>query len=255
MGKVILFLRVSTKEQQLERQEDELRRMALADGHEETDFIVIAYKESAIKLSENEREGLNELKRVIEQENVDTLYITELSRLSRRPDTLFALRDLLFDKKIQLRCQNPDFSLLNKDRTKYDGHAILVFSIFGALAEQEMVEKKERFSTGKRRKAAEGKYVGGAIPFGYRIDKDRDKLIVRDDEKAEIVKLIFDLYEKGFSQQKIVVEMRSRGFNLTLSKVNSILNNQSYTGESIRGKNASKVVISIHRHPHRKISI
>ena len=153
MGRICLFVRVSTLGQQLESQEESLRRAALADGYNEADFIVIGKKESAIKLSEEEREGLNELKSLIETEELDCIYIAELSRLSRRPQILYSIRELLLHHKIQLKCLHPQFSLLTDDRTKYDATANIIFSLFGALAEQEMLEKKERFARGKRQKA------------------------------------------------------------------------------------------------------
>jgi DNA invertase Pin-like site-specific DNA recombinase len=231
MGCVILFVRVSTAGQRLESQEDLLRKAALADGYKESDFIIIGKKESAIKLSEEEREGLNELKSVLEKEAIDCIYIAELSRLSRQPKILYSIRELLFQKRIQLKCLNPQFSLLTEDRSKYDSTANIIFSLFGVMAEQEMIEKKERFARGKQRKALEGKYNGGAIPFGYCVDKEQDNLIVINDKEAEIVRLIFDLYEAGFSQPKLAKEMRERGFHhVTISMINNILNNPSYCG-------------------------
>ena len=240
MGRICLFLRVSTLGQQLESQEDLLRRAALADGYNEEDFIVIGKKESAIKLSEEEREGLNELKSVIDTEEIDCVYIAELSRLSRRPQILYSIREYLLQHKIQLKCLHPQFTLLTEDRSKYDATANIVFSLFGALAEQEMLEKKERFARGKRRKAEEGKYNGGAIPFGYRIDKDRDNLIVIDEEDSKIVKEIFDKYEKGFSQPKLAKEMEETGHKyVTISLINNVLNNESYCGVKRKSVNAS----------------
>jgi len=240
MGRIILFVRVSTIGQQLESQEDSLKRAALADGYNETDFIIIGKKESAIKLSEEEREGLNELKSIIEKEIIDCIYIAELSRLSRQPKILYSIRDLLFQKKIQLKCLHPQFSLLSEDRTKYDPTANIIFSLFGALAEQEMIEKKERFARGKQRKAQERKYNGGAIPYGYRVDKERDNLIVVNEDEAKIVRLIFDLYEAGFSQPKLAREMRKRGYNhVTISMINNILNNASYCGIKKKSVGAS----------------
>ena len=240
MGRIVLFVRVSTLGQQLESQEDSLRRAALADGHSESDFIIIGNKESAIKLSEEEREGLNELKRVIESEVVSCIYISELSRLSRRPQILYSIREQLLQKRIQLKCLHPQFTLLTEDRTKYDATANIIFSLFGALAEQEMLEKKERFARGKRRKADEGKYNGGAIPFGYRIDAAQDNLIVVDDEDSKIVKMIFDMYESGFSQPKLAREMAETGHaDVTISMINNILNNESYCGVKRKSKMAS----------------
>lgn len=85
---------------------------------------------------------------------------------------LYSIRDQLLDARVQLKCLNPAFTLLNSERTGFDNTASLIFSLFGAMAEQEMIEKKERFRRGKRRLAEEGRYNGGNIPFGYRIDKE-----------------------------------------------------------------------------------
>ncbi len=231
MPKVILFVRVSTESQHLESQEDALRRAALYDGHKEEDIIVIGKKESAIKLDEEEREGLQELYHIIDNQDVDCIYIHELSRLSRRPPILYSVREKLLNSHVQLKCVNPSFTLLTPDKMRYDATANIVFSLFGAMAEQEMIEKKERFRRGKRRKAEEGKYNGGNIPFGYKKDPEHDNLIVVDEEQARLVRLCYDLYEKGYSQPKLAKEMEERGHSeLKISLINHILNNISYTG-------------------------
>ena len=67
MGKAILFIRVSTEQQHLESQEDTLKRAAVADGYREEDFIIIGKKESAIKLDEDNRQGLQELKKQLSE--------------------------------------------------------------------------------------------------------------------------------------------------------------------------------------------
>ena len=231
MPKTVLFVRVSTESQHLESQEDALRRAALGDGCKEEDIIVIGKKESAIKLDEAEREGLQELYDVIEHNDVSCVYIHELSRLSRRPPILYAVREKLMKAHVQLKCINPYFTLLTPDRQRYDATANIVFSLFGAMAEQEMIEKKERFKRGKRRKAEEGKYNGGAIPFGYKKDPEQDNKIIIDDDEAALVRLCFDLYEHGYSQPKLARELQERGYTqMKLSLINHILNNISYTG-------------------------
>ena len=120
--KVVLFVRVSTENQELESQIEALKQSAYIDGYSDDDLIVIAKKESGVKLKEAEREGLNELKRVIERNEIDGVYLFELSRLSRDPVTLYSLRDHIFkEKQIQLKCLKPSFSLLEEpDRTKFD---------------------------------------------------------------------------------------------------------------------------------------
>jgi len=238
MGKVILFLRVSSQQQQLESQELIARRMAHSDGYSDADILPpIKYKESASKLDEKNRKGLQELYKIIEDRNdIVALYVTELSRLSRIPNVLYSIRDFLLDKKIQLVCGEPSFHLLNRNK-KIDKMAILVFAIFGAFAEQEIIEKKERFARGKEQKALEGKYVGGNIPFGYKVGENKKIEIDYLDEKgdicgdAKIVQLIFSLYEEGFSQPKLSKELTRRGYDLVpIGLINRILANESYTG-------------------------
>lgn len=241
MSKAVIFVRVSTDKQHLESQESTLRTSAVADGFDESDIIYIGKKESGYKLDEDERQGLEELYKHIAKGDVDTVYIWELSRLSRKPKILYSVRDKLFEHKIQLKCLNPQFTLLDSDRTKYDNTANIIFSLFGALAEQEVIEKKERFRRGKKRLAEEGRYNGGAIPFGYRVDRERGNLIVVNEEEAAIVRELFNLYEKeGYSSTKIAKEFYARGYKqMTISYVNKILTNVHLTGIKVKSKNAS----------------
>lgn len=240
MGKAVIFVRVSTLKQNLESQEADLRKCAIFDGFNESDIIYIGKKESGYKLEEDEREGLEELHNLIEQEDIDTVYIWEISRLSRKPKILYSISDKLLENKIQLKCLNPQFTLLDSERSKYDNTANIIFSLFGAMAYQEVVEKKERFARGKKRLAEEGRYNGGAIPFGYKIDKERGNLIVINEEEAEVVREIYTMYENGFSQANIAKEFYARNQKrYTISFVHQILTNRLLTGVKQKGKSAS----------------
>ena len=255
MKKAVLFVRVSTEKQTLESQIEALKRTAFIDGYSDSDLIVIAKKESGVKLKESEREGLNELKSVIIENDVDCVYIFELSRLSRDPMTLYSVRDKIFkDNKVQLKCLKPTFSLLEEpERTKFDAMGSLVFSIFGCFAEQEVVEKKERFHRGKAQKAIEGKYSGGTVPYGYEIDANKDNLLVINHDEADIIHTIFDLYEAGYSLSRISHELRERGLkyqNYVNKKrspekdfgiwfVHQILTAELLTGRKTKGATAS----------------
>ena len=255
MKKAVLFVRVSTEKQTLESQIEALKRSAAVDGYGDSDIIVIAKKESGVKLKEAEREGLNELKAVIEKNDVDCVYIFELSRLSRDPMTLYSVRDNIFrNNKVQLKCLKPSFTLLEEpDRTKFDTMGSLVFSIFGCFAEQEVVEKRERFHRGKGQKALEGKYSGGVIPYGYTIDANRNNLIIINHDEADIIHTIFDMYEAGYSLARVAQELRERGLkyrnfhnkkrspekNFDIWFVHQVLTSELLTGRKLKGQNAS----------------
>jgi DNA invertase Pin-like site-specific DNA recombinase len=53
----------------------------------------------------------------------------------------------------------------------------------------------DRVTAGIERRAKEGRWPTGRLPFGYR--RDEQKRVVPDERTAPIVKRIFDLYSRG----------------------------------------------------------
>lgn len=249
MNKAVLFIRVSTEQQTTDSQREALTHYAMADGYALDNIIYIEKKESGFKLDEAEREGIAELYQAMEDSEVSDVYIWELSRLSRRPKDLYSIREKFLERKVQLHCQEPAFCLLNKERDGYDSNANILFSLFGAMAEQEVIEKKARFARGKKRLAEQGRYNGGAIPYGYKVDASRDNLIVIDEEdEAPIVREIYNMYEHGKSQPAIAKELFERGVKgraarktkaFTISLVHQILTNELLTGKKHLNKGSS----------------
>ena len=136
MQKVILLSRVSTGLQDLEQQTESLIKYAKAIGYTEQDFIIIEDKESAVKLAEEERNGLNKLKESIEHNPVRDVIVYELSRIARVPKILYSIRDYLIERNIQLHVLNPQFKLLKQDGT-IDESANVIFSLFCYSGSQE----------------------------------------------------------------------------------------------------------------------
>ena len=67
MANVIILLRVSTVQQDYEQQKNDLVAWSKHLGYE--DYILIEDKESAVKLKEEERLGLNKLKEIISNDS------------------------------------------------------------------------------------------------------------------------------------------------------------------------------------------
>jgi len=234
--KCILLVRVSTEKQSFEAQEKELFDLALQDGYTEEQITPIAIKESGIKLKEEERLGLQRMYDYIGTGEYDCVYAWEISRIARTKKVLFSVQDRLVKNHIQLIIKNPFVKLL-KDNGEIDEGAEMIFTLFAQLTEAEMRNKKDRFSRGKRQKAAEGKYAGANLPFGYKVDYDNDKKIVVDEERAEIVRMTYNLYEEGFSQTRIPIELEKRGYpRISIPVVSHVLKNESYTGKESEEK-------------------
>lgn len=230
MKKCILFSRVSTLRQDLDQQTNELIDEAKRMGYGE--FVTIEDKESAISLDEYERHGLNELKRYVNTGLYDTVICYEISRISRRPKVLYSIRDYLIERHVQLVILKPYMRLLDNDG-KMNQTASIMFSLFSSLSESEMMIKKERMMRGKKIKKEMGYFIGGACPYGYRIENKRAFIV---ESEAEIVREIYkrtvddsvpqvskDVYELGLFPDLTKRECYGR--------VSNILRNCRYNGD------------------------
>lgn len=225
MGKCILLVRVSTERQSFDAQEQELFQLALSDGYAESDIIPICEKESGIKLKEEERKGLNAMKELIESDStINCVYAWEISRIARKKKILFSILDYLTDRKIQLIIKDPYLKLLLPSG-EIDQNAEMVFTLFAQMAESEMRNKAARFKRAKDEMIKNYQYRGGWLPLGYKVENG---YIVIDEDKAAIVRLIFNLYVEGVSTYKMSKELESRGFEMRLTTIRHILANKNY---------------------------
>lgn len=234
MNKCILLSRVSTQQQTLEQQTNELLRFAKSHGYNKENIIIIEDKESAIKLDEEHRKGLIKMKeRIAADSTINCVICYEISRISRQQTILFSIRDYLKERKIQLIILKPYMELLD-DKGEITPTANIAFSLFSTISENEMMLKTERLQRGRRQKKSEGKYGGGKILLGYKIGED-EKIMV-DEEKAKIIKKIFSMYEEGYSGGTIAREMLDRGWidskntSAALILINRTLRNERYIG-------------------------
>lgn len=251
MAKCILLVRVSTesKKQQesIKEQEKEIYDLAISDGYKEEDIIPICTQESGLKRfyaktedEKNEieikRQGLQLMENIIKNDaTINCVYAWEISRISRREKVLYDELEFLTDRKIQLIIKSPYIKLLLPNG-EIDVNAKMAFAIFATLAASEMTNKLARFKRTKEAKRAEGKFVGGFIPFGYSVDKETKKFIINEEE-AEIVKFIFNEYLNGkYSVYGLADELQARGIidydkrGSAKTFVSIVLHNYAYAG-------------------------
>lgn len=244
-NKAILLGRVSTEGQDLDQQTVKLYEAAKRDGYTEDNIFCIAVKESGISLAESEREGIAEMKKLIEGgEPIDCIYIYEVTRLARRGDVNFNVKQYLVDRKIQLVCLKPEFRLLSSDG-EVNQMANVAFGMLAVFAEQEMYNAKDRMNRGKQAAKERGQFVGGRLRYGYRLNKY--KRFDTYEPEAAIVREVFDMMCSGLhSYNSIAREMVERGedgfkdLKQAFKKVQNILKGEAYCGgqvESEKGYN------------------
>ena len=209
-NKAIILSRVSSNHQTLEQQTEAVLKEVRKDGYTDDNIIIIEDKESAIKLSEEERNGLNRMKEYINNDpSINVVYLFEISRLSRNQTMLFSLRDYFIKRNIQLITLKPYMKLLDDDG-KMSLTASMMFTFFSVFAENEMVQKKERMMRGRKHNVSIGKIGGGFPPYGYSVNKE--KYYIVDPIASKIVERFYLRYSKGdISIADIAKEFKEEG--------------------------------------------
>ena len=189
--KAVIFARVSTEAQDYTEQVNRMTAVAMVDGYKKDNLIVISNKESAIKLAEDEREGLQQLQQAIAADSsINAVYVFEISRLGRRMDVISSVVQWLTDSHIQLVCDTPNVRLFERDGSVSFGGQMMIY-LMGVMAAQEMKIKKERFANGKKRNKELGLYCGERLAFGFTVVNKRE---VVNEAEAEVIRTAYQMY-------------------------------------------------------------
>ena len=188
------YARVSTGEQSLDRQKDELTAAGAEMVYEE----VGSGKKGAV------RPQWDELLRSLRQG--DTLVVTELSRLGRSTSQLSQLADDLFEREISLRILN-----LGIDTGTPSGR--LIYQIIAAVAEMERELLIERTNSGLAASRARGRKGGRKREFSpAAVRRAQERYDQGDLSVTEIARLA------GVSRQTLYRYLNVAG-NRTLTEV------------------------------------
>ena len=167
MVKTVIFARVSTGLQEYDRQVNELTALANTIGWSVE--AVFAEKISGAK-SNKERTELLNMVNYVENNHIDKVLVTELSRLGR--DTLQVLEviEMLNKKEISLYIQNYAIETLTKEG-KVNAMSQFLITILAEVARMERKTIRERVASGYQNFRNNGGKVGRKT--GYRkSDKD-----------------------------------------------------------------------------------
>ena len=111
---------------------------------------------------------------------------------------------------------------------------IILESVLEGMAEYYSANLSQNVLRGMRQRAELGKYVGGTVPLGYKIDKDKNYII--DEDTACIVRRIYDMYAEGHTVNEICKDLNQSGYksstgkSFTYHSLNRILTNAKYVG-------------------------
>lgn len=205
--RAVAYVRVSTDMQvdgySLDAQKASIERYARAHDIE----IVKVYKdEGRSGKSIAGREDFISMLNDIESGAVTVNYIIvyKLSRFGRNSaDVLNSLQ--------QIQLHNVNLICADEGLNSAHAYSKMMLTVLSAVAEVERDNIVEQTMSGRRQKAAEGKWNGGFPPYGYSINAD-DILEINEDE-APAVRVIYEKYLEGTGFNGIAKYLNRQGYN------------------------------------------
>jgi len=203
--KIALYLRVSTDVQDFNRQKSDLTAKVLKEGNEVT--CIFSDKISGFK-KDKDRPELNRLLQLTKHD-VDAIYITELSRLSRNPTYLRVLLDEFNEKGINVYSLVQNLNSLNSEG-KPEFTTDMMISMLSQYSAYEVKLKDQRIKSGKKESVLiKGNSYTPKPAYGYM--KVEKKLTIQPIE-AEIVKGIFNKFSEGATLKELIQYMNLNNF-------------------------------------------
>ena len=254
MKKCICFVRVSTSQQDLEAQKNEVYQAALSDGYKKEEIEVVEGKESAIKLKEEKRETLNEMKEIIENNpSIEAVYVYAIDRIARKVSVVLSVKEELDKNEINLVFLHPHkMKTLEKtsEGFKEDPTTFMLLTFLAYYAETEMKMKIDRFKTKKNELRLAGKVSEGKPLFGYL--KDKDDFVVIDESVSPYIKQAFEDYiSKDISldsiyQKFVSLNLLKLGKNSRTGtrRISDLFHNLKYSGRTEKGKTKYPAIVS-----------
>lgn len=239
--KIIGYIRVSTKNQDLQRQETKIIDYCKLNNYE----VIKLIPDDGISGATNERSGYKELLS-LKAEDADMIIVSELSRLSRKEDIMSTLNDIH-------NIVSKGFKLLFLDQPEkvYEGTLDLIeiltlsFTAYGAAQERSTIKKRNQEGKEVLFRLHPYAVVDGIIPYGYtKVPNPAQKhpkfFLEEVKEEVDVLNKIYSLILEGKSLSKVVNHLYHSGIRhsgdslFTKQYLLKLIQNPIYKGERTR---------------------
>lgn len=176
------------------------------------------------------RDGFNEMIAVAKSKTkpFEIILVYDFSRFARNKDESVIFKTLL-RKKLGI-------DVISITQPLSDGkERVILESLYEGMDEYYSLNLSENVKRGKKEKAERGEHNGNP-PFGYDYDRNLKRLIINE-EKAKIVKLIYDMFIETQNLRQIATTLNNldikpmRGNEWGTKTLKLILTNKSYIGK------------------------
>ena len=204
----------------------------LISSNPDWEMVDIYADEGITGTSVEKREDFQRMMQDCRKGKIDRILVKSISRFARNTkDCLAAVRELKeLGVSVQFEEQGIDTSKVSSE---------MVTAIMASLAQKGSESISGNVRWGVQNRMQDGTYMTASVPFGYELC---DKKMKINQEEAQIVRQIFDLYLSGVSIEKIVLELNAGCHEISDKKiwcktaVSYILGNERYIGDRLLQK-------------------
>ena len=225
MKNAVIYARYSSHSQtemSIEGQLDECRRYA-----EEHDLLVVQeYIDRAQSATTDKRPNFQRMIDDSRYGAFDIILVYQFDRFARNVNDSGYYRKILSDRGVSV--------VSAMEHIASDSSGIITQGMIDTMNQWYSAQLSEKVNRGMRQKAAQCKYTGGPLSFGYAIDDDG--YYVLDPVNAPIVKEIFERFAAGENGKEIMADLNERGIKTTKgipfskNSLHTILRNERYKG-------------------------
>lgn len=205
----------------------------LVSGRDAWTLVDIYADEGITGTSAEKRQDFQRLLTDCQKGRVDKVLVKSISRFARNTmDCLETVREL---KSIGV---GVFFEEQNIDTSNMSGE--LLTAVFAGIAQKESESISGNMRWSYKRRMESGNFITCKAPFGYSI---KNRSLVVNENEAKIVRLIFDQYLSGKSQDEIAADISALGIPTRDGKtywqqstISYILQNEKYIGDALLQK-------------------
>lgn len=177
----------------------------------------------------------------------DEIWIKNTSR--------FARNTLSFEIINKLRNKGVHIYFIEQNINTKDLSSDFMLKLFQLFDEQDSRDKSSKVLFGQKVGAEKGVINTTSRIYGYKYIKSTNSLEIIQDE-ADVIRLIYDLYLKGYGFRRILRYLESKkictrqGKPFCQSTIKRILSNEKYAGINVRMKYSNGKVFNKFSYPH-----
>ncbi len=238
MQRAALYIRVSTEEQALHGLSIEAQREAL-DAWAKANHVLVVdhYVDAGISARKpaDKRPELQRLLRHVQAGEVDLIVFTKLDRWFRNVSEYYKVQDIL-------DAHHVNWKTIHEDYETVTASGRLKINIMLSVAQDEADRTGERIKAVFDSKRHRGEFVSGTVPMGFRVE---NKHLVVDEERAKIVRWIFDKYIATRSQPAVTRALLEQfGIDRPPCSLKVMLRNRMYIGEGTKTSGECEPIVS-----------